>query len=214
RLRPVRAHHEYKLEKELIGIGVASIGSVPQMSVAILATDLAELARPVGQDTGKTTIRQARVRGAAAAIEASADRPAAVRAVLRRRVHAESVLRLENVHRGKLVPGAPEKFGTEQERMIDSAAKRLPAKRCVRAIEIGNEVVRIERCSDAGIVVATGIRTAKINVGRFAKVTVKTKMPDGAHVLPLIGGENIRRITTVHLGGSLEKPVLRRGEEA
>src|SRR5262245_3570218 len=102
------------------------------MPVAILPTDLAELARPVRQNTGKARVRQARVGRSPAAVKASPNRPAPVRAILRRRVQAKGVLCLENAGRRKLIPRAPEQLGTEQERMINGAAQRLPAKRRVR----------------------------------------------------------------------------------
>ncbi len=78
------------------------------MSVTILAPDLAELARPVGQNTGKPSIRQAGIGGAAAAVEASTDRPASVGAVFGIGIEAESMLSLENVKRRQLVARAPE----------------------------------------------------------------------------------------------------------
>src|SRR5437762_8396741 len=81
---PVRAHHEKKLEQKLIGVGEARIGDVPQMAVTILATDLAELTRPIRQNTGKTGVRQTSVGGPGAAVEAATDGPAAVDAVFSR----------------------------------------------------------------------------------------------------------------------------------
>src|SRR2546422_9809035 len=77
-MRAVGAHHEQELEQKFVGVGEAIVGHVPQMAIAILATDLAELAGPIGENTGKTSVRQVGICGAAAAIEATAESPAAV----------------------------------------------------------------------------------------------------------------------------------------
>src|SRR5258708_5211363 len=74
----MRAHHEQKLEEKFVGIGGTIVWHVPQMAITILATDLAELAGPIGENTGKTGVRQAGIRSAAAAIEAATKCPAAV----------------------------------------------------------------------------------------------------------------------------------------
>src|SRR6516165_4617827 len=105
-MRAVRTHDEEKLEKELVGICEASIGKVPQMSVAILPADLAKLAGPVGQNAGKAGVGQAGVGSAAASVVASTNGPAPVDTVFAVRVHAESVLRLESVEGRQLIPGA------------------------------------------------------------------------------------------------------------
>src|SRR5215813_10028017 len=99
RVRAVRAHHEKKLEQNLVGIREARIRNVPQMSVAVLATDLAKLAGPIRQNTGKASVRQVSVGGAAAAVEPSADCPPAIDTILAGRIQAEGVLRLEDVER-------------------------------------------------------------------------------------------------------------------
>src|SRR5439155_26565169 len=69
RMRAVRTHHEKELEQKFVGIGEAIVGHIPQMAITILATDLAELAGPIGENTGKTSVRQVGVGGATAAIE-------------------------------------------------------------------------------------------------------------------------------------------------
>src|SRR5258706_3159225 len=80
------------------------------MAITILATDLAELARPIGENTGKTSVRQAGVGGAAAAIEAAAESPPAVDAGLSIGIKTQGGLGLEDVKRRELVPGAPEEI--------------------------------------------------------------------------------------------------------
>src|SRR6266446_1323289 len=183
------------------------------MAIAILATDLAEFAGPVGENTGKTCVRQAGVGGAAAAIEASANSPAAVEAVFRIGIKAESMRGLENVKRRQLVASAPEEFGAEEERMVDGPAERFPAERGIGGIEVGEKLFGIKRCSGSSGVVATAIRTAEIDIGRFAEVAVEAKMAYNAEVLAAGGGENITGIAAVNLGRSLEEPVFRGGQE-
>src|SRR5213083_1184998 len=92
------------------------------MAITILATDLAELAGPIGENTGKTSVRQVGVGGATAAIEAAADSPAAIDAVFGIGIETESVLGLKDVKRRKLVAGAPEEFVAEEEGVVDGAA--------------------------------------------------------------------------------------------
>src|SRR5690349_24205269 len=98
--------------------------------------------------------------------------------------------------------------------MVDGAAKRLPAESGVGAVKIGNEGVRVECRADAGAIVSAGIRASKVNVGRFAKVAVETKMADDADILAPVGGENITGVAAINLGGSLEEPVFGRGKKA
>src|SRR2546427_610055 len=92
------------------------------MAIAILATDLAELAGPIGENTGKTSVRQVGICGAAAAIEATAESPAAVYAGFGIGIEAESVLGLEGVGQGKLIAGAPKEVGAGEERIVDGGA--------------------------------------------------------------------------------------------
>src|SRR5260370_5670556 len=179
------------------------------MAVTILATDLAELAGPIGENTGKTSVRQTGVGGAAAAIKAAAEGPAAVDAVFGIGVQTKSVLGLENVKRRQLVAGAPEQFCAEEERMVDGAAERLPTKSGIRTVEIREEKGRIESCADGGIVVTAGVGGTEIKIGRFAEVAVDAKMADNADVLAAIGGENVTRGTAGNLGRSLGEPGFR-----
>src|SRR6266571_281100 len=179
------------------------------MAITVLPTDLAEFAGPIGENTGKTGVRQTGVGGAAAAIKATAESPAAVDAVFGIGIEAESVLGLEDVKRRELVAGAPEQFCAEEERMVDGAAERLPTKSGIRAVEIREEKGRIERCANGGIVVTAGVGGAEIEVGRFAEVAVDAKVADDAGVLAAAGGENVTGVAAVNLGGSLEEPIFR-----
>src|SRR5712691_167472 len=208
RMSDVRAHHKKELEKNFIGIRKIS-GTGRQMSEAVLTTDLAELARPIRQDTGKAGIRQTGVGGVAAAVEASADGPTAIDAVFRGGVHAKSMLRLETSWYGgsELVARAPEQLGTEQEGIVDGAAERPPADGRVSAIQIGQEI-------RAEVVVAACVGDAEIEVGGFREIPVGAEVADDADVLAAAGLENIRGITAQYFAAAFEEPVLRRRQEA
>ena len=85
------------------------------MTVAILATDLAELARPVSQDTRKAAVSKVAIVGMAAAIEAAADGPATIQAIFGVSIHAKRVLRLKDSGGRELIVRAPEKLSPEEE---------------------------------------------------------------------------------------------------
>jgi len=65
------------------------------MPEAVLAADLAELARPIGEDSGKAGIRQICIRCMTAAVKAAADSPAAIGAVFGIGIQTEGMLGLE-----------------------------------------------------------------------------------------------------------------------
>src|SRR5260370_870673 len=150
------------------------------MAITVLPTDLAEFAGPIRENTGKTGVREAGVGGAAAAIEAAAESPAAVDAVFGIGIEAESVLGLENIKRRQLVAGAPEQFCAEEERMVDGATERLPTKSGIRTVEIREEKGRIESCADGGIVVTAGVGGSGLKIGRFAEVAGYAKKAGNA----------------------------------
>src|SRR5882672_3851793 len=126
-MRAVRTHHEKKLEQQFVRVGIALIRVIPEMSITVLRTDLTELARPVGENTGKAGVRQVCVGGVAGAVKASANSPSPVHAIIGRGIHAEGVLRLECVDERELIAVAPEKLGAEEQRIVNGAAERLPA---------------------------------------------------------------------------------------
>src|SRR5882762_2801849 len=112
-MRAVCAHHKEKLKQEFVGVRIIGCDRIGKMAEAVLAADLAELAGPVGEDSGKTGVRQICVGGMAAAVEAAADGPAAVGAVFGVGIEAEGMLGLEKGSGRKLVARAPEEFIAE-----------------------------------------------------------------------------------------------------
>src|SRR5262245_57417793 len=97
--------------------------------------------------------------------------------------------------------------------MVDGAAQWLPPESGVGAVDVGQEILWVERRVDAGVVVAPGVGSAKVDVRRFAEVAVEANMAYHADVLALVCGENIRRIAAVNLSGALQEPVLWRRQE-
>ena len=77
----MRTHHKEKLKQEFVGVRIVGCDRVGEMPEAVLSADLAELAGPVGEDSGKTGVRQICICCVAAAVKAAADGPAAVGAV-------------------------------------------------------------------------------------------------------------------------------------
>src|SRR2546427_11522587 len=94
------------------------------MAIAILATDLAELAGPIGENTGKTSVRQVGICGAAAAIEATAESPAAGDGEFRVRIKGERMLGVENIKGREAVSGAARQFRAGQGRKGEGGAGR------------------------------------------------------------------------------------------
>src|SRR6266446_3466908 len=213
RMRAVRAHHEEKLKQEFVGVRIVGCDRIGEMPEAVLAADLAKLAGPVGEDSGKAGIRQICIRCVTAAVKAAADGPAAVGAVFGIGIEAEGMLGLEKGSGRNLIARAPEKFIAEEEGVVDSAAQGFPTERGVGAIEIGEEMGRIESGADAGIVVAAGVGDAEIEIGGFAEIAVSAEMANNAEVLAARSLEQIVGIAAKNLGRPLEKPVFRRGQE-
>src|SRR4029453_15907260 len=182
------------------------------MTVTILTADLAELAGPIREDTGKAGIRQGGVVGVTAAIEAATNGPAAVEAVFGVRVHAERLLRLERVGRGNLGGCAPEQFGAEEEGVVDGAAQWLPAERGVGSIEIGEKPGGIGS-QLSRVVVAARVRDAEIEVGGFGEVAVGAEMADDAQILAARCGVKAVRVSPKDLSRTFGKPFFGRGKE-
>src|SRR5882672_1522124 len=209
----VRTHHKEKLKQEFVGVRIIGGDRVGEMPEAVLPADLAELAGPIGEDSGKAGVRQICVGGMAAAVKAAADGPAAVGAIFGVRIEAEGMLSLEKSGGRDLVARTPEKFIAEEEGVVDGPAQWLPTESGVGAVEIREETRRIESRADAGIVVAASVGNPEIEVGGFAEVAVSAEMADNAEILAARSLEQIVGIAAKNLGCTLEKPVFRRGQE-
>src|SRR6266436_698078 len=213
RMCAVRTHHKEKLKQEFVGVRIIGGDRVGEMPEAVLPADLAELAGPIGEDSGKAGVRQICVGGMAAAVKAAADGPAAVGAVFGIGIEAEGMLGLEKSSGRNLIARAPEKFIAEEEGVVDGAAQGLPAESGIGAVEIGEETGSIENGADAGIVVAAGVGNPEIEIGGFAEIAVSAEMANNAEVLAARSLEQIVGIAAKNLGRPLEKPVFRRGQE-
>src|SRR6266850_4439367 len=113
RMCAVRTHHKEKLKQEFVGVRIIGCDRIGEMPEAVLAADLAELAGPVGEDSGKAGIRQICIRCVTAAVKAATDGPAAVGAVFGVGIETEGMLGLENSGGRNLVARAPEKLIAE-----------------------------------------------------------------------------------------------------
>ena len=179
----VRTHHKEKLKQEFVGVRIIGVDRVGEMAESVLATNLAKLAGPVRQDSGKAGVRQICVGGMAAAVKAAADGPAAIGAIFGIGIEAKGMLSLEKSGGRDLVACAPEKFIAEEEGVVDGPAQWLPTESGVGAVEIREEARRIESGADAGIVVAARVGNPEIEVGGFAEVAVSAEMANNAEVL-------------------------------
>src|ERR1700687_3661341 len=207
RMSAVRAHHEKKLEQKFVGVG-KSVGRSGETPKAILTTNLAEFAGPIGDDAGETGIGEASIARVPAAIEAAGNNPTAIHAVFGDRIKAEGVLGAEQrgLEHGELVASAPDKVGAEEERVVDGTAKRLPAKGGVGAVKVGEEV-------GAEGVVSAGVREAKIKIGGLAEIAVRAEVADDADVFAAVCLENVAGIAAKNFSATFEEPIFWRGKE-
>src|SRR2546427_60350 len=106
------------------------------MTVAILATDLAELARPVSQDTRKAGVSKVAMIGMAAVIEAASDGPATIQAIFGVSVHAERVLRLKDSGGRELFvrASANQPLGAGIKRVSERPASSMPSSPPMRLL--------------------------------------------------------------------------------
>src|SRR2546423_468141 len=109
----MRAHHEKKLKQEFVGVRKIAWISEREMPEAVLSADLAELAGPIGKNTGKAGVGEVGGRGLTAAVKPPANGPTAIQTIFRGRVHAEGVLSLESIEGGELVASAPDHLRPE-----------------------------------------------------------------------------------------------------
>src|SRR3977135_2616089 len=104
-------------------------------SKLILSADLAELARPVGQDRGKTFVNQIRVLSFTRAIVAAANEPPPGQLIVTRSIEAKSAL-----FRWKLLSLTPDPLSSSHKGVVDRASQGLPAQGGVNAIKVSQEV--------------------------------------------------------------------------
>src|SRR6266571_3872512 len=137
RMGAMRPEYKQELEAQL-----AAVGPFGVTRKAVLPADLAEFARPVGEQRREARVGQIGLLRAPGAVKPPAHGPAAREAVLSGGKETECALRLKQAERRELIPLAPHQFAARQEGMVNGAAKRLPAKRCVHAVQIGVKVRR------------------------------------------------------------------------
>ena len=105
----MRTHHEQELKQEFVGVGIVGGDRVSEMAKTVLTTDLAEFAWPIGKDSGKAGVRQMRVGGMAAAVEAPTNRPPSVGAIFSIGIETESVQRCSSGVRASSSTSCPQR---------------------------------------------------------------------------------------------------------
>src|SRR5690349_18328478 len=110
-MRTVRADRELELEQELIGGRPLAV-----RRPTILAANLAELARPIGQHHRLPGIEQRGAVGAVGAVVADPGEPASRELIVARHVGADAALKSV-----ELIAAAPDDLATRDERVIDCA---------------------------------------------------------------------------------------------
>src|SRR5262245_7244415 len=114
----VGADGKEELEEQIVGVVALAEARVP-----VLGADLAELARPEGQDEGCALVDEERVRRALGVIVAEPAEPASRELVLAEGVHAEGVETAD-----LLLALAPDELAAREEPAVDGAPQRPVAE--------------------------------------------------------------------------------------
>jgi hypothetical protein len=130
----MRTQYEQELEEQFIRIAALAV-----TAEAILAANLAELARPVGQDRRKAVIGQPCISGVITAVKAATHGPTAVYTIINGGIQTKSVLCLKAIAGGELIAHAPNQLIPEENGIVDGAAQGFPAERGVRTVETGQK---------------------------------------------------------------------------
>ena len=182
-----------KLEEQLVGRA-----PVLEPRVPILGPDLAELARPVGEDERASLVGDSRFVGVVGVVESSAGEPAARELILEVAVGAESI------HRGpETLAAAPHELGPPEEMGVDGAPQGPVAERRVGPKEAGRRGV-----GRAIVPVSDG--TAEVDVDGLREVLVSAEVPHVGRGRPAAGAAKISRLAAEDLAGRLqEEPGVR-----
>ncbi len=108
----MRAENKQKLKEQFIRVAISGVPGE-----AILTTDLAKLAGPVGQHGGSSAVCEGGIRSAAGTVVAATNRPPPVQAVVRSRVKTERPL-----DGGRLLAFAPDEFRAREKIVVNRAA--------------------------------------------------------------------------------------------
>src|ERR1051326_3299955 len=146
RMRSVSAHRKLELDEQFVGGETVAVAGTAELSA-----DLAELARPVGEQkrapsildergkrpvAGGHSVRDRGLTGAAlGAVETAAEEPAACELIIGGGIVAEGADLSDGSRRceGREGDGRarPDELGAGGEGVVDGAAERLPAQRSV-----------------------------------------------------------------------------------
>src|SRR5260221_5356441 len=157
----VRADGEEELEQELVGGA-----PFPETGVAVLGADLAELARPIGEDEGAALVGEGGVLRAVREVVARAREPPPPELVFEIAIAAEGIGGLHEV-----LPPAPGELGAREEMRVDGPPERPVAERAVEAEEAGRGI-------GGHPIVAVGHGAAQVHVGGLRDVLIRAEMAD------------------------------------
>src|SRR5437588_4916079 len=120
-MRAVRANRKLELEQELVCDRTIAVHRT-----AILASDLAELARPIRQNERLAAVEHGSVRCSIGSIVARSGKPSPRELIIARDVVPHCFLQT-----AELAAAAPNHFRPRDEGMVDRALQRPPSKRGV-----------------------------------------------------------------------------------
>src|SRR5262245_16192923 len=135
RMRPVRADTELKLEQQLVRITKALIAAM-----AILRPNLAELARPVGDENRLLCVRVLRADQPVCPVDSYSAEPAPRELVFGRSVKTESLAQCE-----RLLAMVPDHFGAAKKGAINGAAQWFPANGRIHPVNPADQEIPLCR---------------------------------------------------------------------
>src|SRR5690242_19550217 len=118
-MRAVRTDRKLELKQELIRRRAVAV-----VRPAVLSTHLAELARPIRQDSRSACVDNRRILRAVRAVVPSAEEPPARKLVIPRHVVPHALL-----FAAELIAIAPDDFAASDELVINGPRQRTPAQR-------------------------------------------------------------------------------------
>ena len=180
----VRADRELELEQELVRRLAFGVVRAP-----VLAADLAELARPVGQRAASRRCRAATRRRRARTDRSGRRRTSAARTDSRPTRRSRTRPAGRPAARG----GSRSSSDAPDERAVDRPPQRPPPQGGVDAEERRREPCRITSSTTPGGVVPVRVRDAEVDVGRLGEVLVAAQMADVAEVAALAATGRRRR---------------------
>src|SRR6266498_3905925 len=152
----MRAQRKDELHEQFVAVAILGV-----VRETILATNLAELARPVRKRRRCAFVCQIRELASIRPVIASPGKPAAPELIITRGIEPKRLLLTR-----ELLSLAPYELTASHERMVDGTAQRLPAHGGINPVKLGNEVARHRHARiQATAVVPARIGDTQVEVG-------------------------------------------------